>query len=159
MNRIIAMTSEAVSIGTDDGSIIEVRPEDVTFDARVGDVVTLFRNEQKIIVTKAEQQNSAASTGASQHGDGNNISVNVVNSAPSPSPAYVQTGKVVNKVTYALFAFFLGGIGAHKFYAGKVSMGILYLVFCWTLIPSIIALIEGIVALTKPADANGNIII
>lgn len=65
---------------------------------------------------------------------------------------------MVNKVTYALFAFFLGGFGAHKFYAGKVGTGILYIVFCWTFIPSIIALIEGIVALTKPADANGNII-
>jgi TM2 domain-containing membrane protein YozV len=31
-------------------------------------------------------------------------------------------------------------------------MGILYLVFCWTGIPSIIGLIEGIIYLTKTDD-------
>lgn len=47
-----------------------------------------------------------------------------------------------NKVIAALFALFLGGIGAHKFYLGQVGQGILYLLFCWTFIPSIIALVE-----------------
>lgn len=71
----------------------------------------------------------------------------------------VQNGKVVNKVAYVLLALFLGGLGIHKFYAGKTGMGILYLVFCWTLIPAIVALVEAIIAITKPADANGNIVI
>lgn len=48
---------------------------------------------------------------------------------------------------------------AHKFYAGKISSGILYLIFVWTFIPAFVALIELIVALLKPADANGNIIV
>lgn len=43
-----------------------------------------------------------------------------------------------------LFAFLLGGFGAHKFYLGDTKMGIIYLLFCWTGIPSIIALVEGI---------------
>ena len=47
-----------------------------------------------------------------------------------------------SRVSAALFAFFLGGLGAHKFYLGKVGQGLLYLVFCWTFIPSVIALIE-----------------
>ncbi len=41
-----------------------------------------------------------------------------------------------------LLALFLGGFGAHKFYLGKTGAGILYLLFCWTLIPSFVALIE-----------------
>ncbi|WP_199453919.1 NINE protein [Vibrio owensii] len=45
----------------------------------------------------------------------------------------------------ALLAFFLGGFGAHKFYLGKIGQGIMYLVFCWTLIPAIIAFIEFII--------------
>lgn len=49
-----------------------------------------------------------------------------------------------NKTTAALLALFLGGIGAHKFYLGRTGMGLIYLVFCWTLIPSIIGLVEGI---------------
>lgn len=63
----------------------------------------------------------------------------------------------VNKVIYILLAFFLGGFGLHKFYAGKTGMGILYLVFCWTGIPAIVGLIEAIIGLTKTADDNGNI--
>lgn len=54
---------------------------------------------------------------------------------------------------------FWGGLGIHKFYAGKIGMGILYILFCWTTIPGIIGLIEGIIAVTKNADANGNIYI
>ena len=49
-----------------------------------------------------------------------------------------------NKTTAALLALFFGGIGMHKFYLGKTGMGVLYLVFCWTLIPAIIAFIEAI---------------
>ena len=56
-----------------------------------------------------------------------------------------------------LFAFFLGGFGAHKFYAGKTAQGFLYLIFFWTFIPGIIAFIEFILALAKDADSNGNI--
>jgi TM2 domain-containing membrane protein YozV len=41
-----------------------------------------------------------------------------------------------------LLALFLGGFGAHKFYLGKPGLGVLYLLFFWTLIPSLVALIE-----------------
>lgn len=56
-----------------------------------------------------------------------------------------QNGK--NKVVAALLAFFLGGFGVHKFYLGQIGFGILYLVFCWTLIPSLIAFVEFIILL------------
>ena len=35
--------------------------------------------------------------------------------------------------------------------------GVLYLLFCWTGIPAVIALIEFIIALTKTADERGQI--
>ncbi len=50
-----------------------------------------------------------------------------------------------------LLAIFLGGIGAHKFYLGKVGLGFLYLIFAWTIIPGIVALIE---AFTLPIQVN-----
>lgn len=53
-----------------------------------------------------------------------------------------------NRYIAAALAFFLGGLGAHKFYLGK-WIGIIYLLFCWTYIPSIIALIEGILYLVN----------
>ena len=46
-----------------------------------------------------------------------------------------------------LLALFLGGIGGHKFYLGKPMSGLIYLVFIWTLIPSILGLID-------PRDAS-----
>lgn len=49
-----------------------------------------------------------------------------------------------NKITAGLLGIFLGGLGAHKFYLGQTGMGILYLIFCWTFIPSIVGFIEGI---------------
>ena len=57
-----------------------------------------------------------------------------------------------SKITAALLAFFLGGLGAHKFYLGKIGQGIIYLIFCWTFIPSIIAFIEFIIYLCTSED-------
>lgn len=53
-----------------------------------------------------------------------------------------------SRITAAVLAILIGGLGAHKFYLGKIFMGLLYLVFCWTFIPAVIALIEGIYYLT-----------
>lgn len=49
-----------------------------------------------------------------------------------------------SRIVAALLAFFLGGFGVHKFYLNKNGQGFLHLIFCWTYIPAIIALIEGI---------------
>lgn len=54
---------------------------------------------------------------------------------------------IKNKVAAGLLAIFLGGIGIHKFYLGKVGLGILCIVFFWTGIPSLVGIIEGIVYL------------
>lgn len=54
-----------------------------------------------------------------------------------------------DKATAGILAILLGGIGAHKFYLGETGLGILYLCFCWTFIPSLIGFIEGIIYLTK----------
>ena len=35
-----------------------------------------------------------------------------------------------SKTTAVLLAFFLGGLGLHKFYLGKTFQGFLYLIFC-----------------------------
>ena len=66
-------------------------------------------------------------------------------------------GRPVSKVGYCLLAFFLGGLGIHKFYAGKSGIGVVYLLFCWTGIPAFCALIDFIIGLCKPSDQDGNI--
>lgn len=52
-----------------------------------------------------------------------------------------------SRIAAALLAFFLGGIGIHKFYLGRWGQGLLYLLFCWTFIPALISLIEFIIYL------------
>lgn len=54
----------------------------------------------------------------------------------------VRLDKRVDKTALLLFTFFLGGLGAHKFYMRKNLQGALYLIFAWTGIPALIALIE-----------------
>ncbi len=41
-------------------------------------------------------------------------------------------------------ALVLGGIGAHKFYLDKPGMGVLYMLFFWTGIPSIVGIFEAV---------------
>ncbi len=67
-------------------------------------------------------------------------------SSPNTLTATAPNGK--SKIAAALLAFFLGGFGIHKFYLGQVGLGIVYLIFCWTFIPAIIAFIEFIILLT-----------
>lgn len=83
---------------------------------------------------------------------GQTINVNIQNGQQ-------YQAKPVKKVPYVLLALFLGGIGVHNFYAGKTGLGVLYLVFCWTFIPAIAALIQAIIAICKPADVNGCIVL
>ena len=64
---------------------------------------------------------------------------------------------MISKGVYIGLCLFLGGIGAHKFYAGKWFQGLLYLAFCWTGIPVVIALIDLLVAMFKRSDVNGEI--
>lgn len=66
-----------------------------------------------------------------------------------------------NKIVAALLAFFLGGLGIHKFYLGKNTAGIIMLcstlfgiilLFIPTIIVSVIAFIEFIIYLVTPDD-------
>jgi TM2 domain-containing membrane protein YozV len=64
-----------------------------------------------------------------------------------------HTGPVKNQTVAWLWCLFLGGFGAHRFYLGKILTAILYLVLCWTGIPTILAMIElCIIAFTSPQN-------
>jgi TM2 domain-containing membrane protein YozV len=67
---------------------------------------------------------------------------------PAPAPGDYTPG-AKSRITAGILGILLGGIGVHKFYLNKVGLGILYLVFCWTAIPAIIGLVEGIIYLTQ----------
>lgn len=73
--------------------------------------------------------------------------------APFDFTAVAPNGK--SRLAAALFALFLGGFGIHKFYLGNIGWGIVYLLFFWTFIPSIVGFIEGILLLVmSESDFN-----
>ena len=62
-----------------------------------------------------------------------------------PPPQLVTAPK--NRSMAVLLAMLLGGIGIHRFYLNEPGWGVVYLLFCWTFIPAIAGLIEGLVFL------------
>lgn len=67
-------------------------------------------------------------------------------------PPYVADGinpawPIKSKIVAGVLGILLGGLGIHKFYLGKVGLGIVYILFCWTGIPELVGFIEGIVYL------------
>ena len=74
------------------------------------------------------------------------INIVVQNNAGFGGGGIVRTGNKA-RMTAALLAFFLGSFGVHKFYLGRTLAGVIYLVFFWTGIPSLIAFVEFIMLL------------
>jgi len=106
-------------------------------------------NESATLTTKAASSVAAESESVPQSGKfcsecGARISAKAEVCPKCGVRAAPPSGSVHNKTTAALLALFLGGLGAHKFYLGRTGMGLIYLVFCWTTIPLIISLVEGI---------------
>lgn len=75
----------------------------------------------------------------------------------APQPIYVSginpSWPIKSKVVAGVLGILIGGFGIHKFYLGKIGMGILYLCFCWTGIPAFVGFIEGIIYLCS-SDEN-----
>lgn len=60
-----------------------------------------------------------------------------------------------NRGTAIILALLLGGIGGHRFYLDRPVSGLFYVLFCWTLIPAVIAFFEVIsLALMTNEDFN-----
>ncbi len=58
--------------------------------------------------------------------------------------AFYQQMALVQKDEFIgfLLALFLGSLGIHRFYLGETGWGILYLLFSWTGIPTLLGFIE-----------------
>ena len=138
MAKVIKVTPTKIVVGMDDGSLEDFEPSLFDFVPTVRQQIDVFKNENQLLITKRSS----------------------------------GTGRQVNKTIYVLLAFFLGGLGINRFYAGHTTLGAIYLVIFILYIisvilslgimaiipiPGIISLVEFIIALTKPADENGNI--
>ena len=154
MAKIIKLDFEDVVIANDDKTIIRVAYADLDFKPQVGDLVEVYPDGEFYIIHKV--------SAASQIED--KININIVNENNASQQVVnnnggIYGGKLVNKWLYVLLALFLGGLGIHKFYSGNFVKGVLYFVFSWTFIPSLLALFTAIGAALKPADQYGNILV
>lgn len=145
--RINTKTS-IVELGGENGEIENIPLSSFEDIPGVGDSYEIYRNEDKIVAHKIT---SSTLNNAKESNDVNNINVNIENTNYNRYP--------VNKIAYIVCALLLGGLGIHKFIAGKIGTGVLFLIFSCTFIPAIIGFIEGIVAISYPADENGNIFV
>lgn len=89
-----------------------------------------------------EEQQTAPAPQIVINNDNNNVNSNVnqVNAA--------VVGKMKNKWVAVALCFFLGAFGAHKFYEGKIGMGILYI--CTVGLCGFGVIVDLIVLLFKP---------
>ncbi len=117
-------------------------------------VEELFDEHKKKIEKLEDNKNSQPMVFMNAGGGGGGSSSSSSSSSASAGPGLGGMPRYTkSRVTAGILAILLGGIGIHKFYLGKWGMGILYLVFCWTYIPSIIGFIEGILYLVS-TDEN-----
>lgn len=73
--------------------------------------------------------------------------------APYQVPVYdPDATSKKSKTAAGILAILLGGLGVHKFYLGRIGWGIVYILFCWTYIPSLLGIIEGIIYLTSSEE-------
>ena len=77
-----------------------------------------------------------------------NIVINNTNTNVNQNMNGVYMGKPKNKWVAFLLCFFLGFIGVHKFYEGRIGLGILYIFTCGLF--GIGVLVDLIVLLCKP---------
>lgn len=74
---------------------------------------------------------------------GTKVSPNAT-SCPNCGEPFVEPGKK-DKIAFVILAILFGWFGVHRFYLGNIGLGVLYLLFSWTLIPYFVSLIEAVV--------------
>lgn len=64
----------------------------------------------------------------------------------------MQKFKTKNKNEAGILAILFGGLGGHKFYLGQYGRGLICVAFCWSFIPSLLGVIEGVHFLTETRE-------
>ena len=117
-------------------------------------------NSCRVLEVESEPVETATANQETAPAPAEPVAPPVVESTPVTEPAaptvQVEQPKVVPKddnykirplkkrTTAALLAFLLGGIGLHRFYLDKNLSAMLYACFCWTIVPSILGIVDGV---------------
>ena len=87
-----------------------------------------------------------------QNGAGRRNLVRRGTSALTVIPVPLQADVRRQRILMSALAILLGTFGAHRFYQGRIGLGILYVLFCATGLPTIISLVEGLRYATMPLE-------
>lgn len=104
-----------------------------TFEPMIGDEVNIYQSGANIAVLKVDPSVT----------NDKKFSRKEIMTQLFPKTAFVTKWK------YCILAFFVGGWGIHKFYAGKWGQGILYILLSSLGISGILATIDMVIALFK----------
>lgn len=63
-------------------------------------------------------------------------------------------GKQRNSTTAVLLAVLFGGVGAHHFYMGNIGLGVVYIIFSWSMVPLILGIIEAFLMPARVRNYN-----
>ncbi len=82
------------------------------------------------------------------------MNVSTASVPPEPVPPDVPTHRFRSKLVATALAALLGTFGAHRFYlqGARRPTGWLYLLFCWTLVPTFAGLVEALRFALTPDD-------
>lgn len=144
MAKIIKIIQDEVVIAMDNQELITVYKSSLDFNPKVQDIVEVYHYKGEYIVNLSVQPSRGSSHTNNTY---TTINQNVVG------------GRMVNKLVYILLAFLVGGVGGQFFYAHNYGAGIFCVLFCWTGIPAIIGLVQGIMAIAKEEVQPGMIIV
>lgn len=107
----------------------------------------------QLLKTPLPQRKNTSSSSANQNSTITDASFPTENPNYNNSNTVVQYTDCPDKTIAGVLNILLGGIGIGHFYTGQTLRGILDACFCWTGIPAVIGLVEGIIWL---CDSDGN---
>lgn len=113
-------------------------------------ILTLtVKKNMKSPVENFVQRNSDLNDNANSSIQSNITKLINENHVATELPHNNDTSNGKNMLVAFVLAIFLGWMGIHKFYLGETKSGILYLIFFWTGIPYILAIVDAIKYLLK----------
>lgn len=153
MSKIISKTSDTVTI-KDENKEREIPRVFFNFEPNVGDEVEMYKSGGNIAILKIDPNAVAGSKKKSSLSTGFFAIVKKIASIFKPE------GREVNKIFYVIVAIIAGSFGAHHFYAGRVTIGIVYAVLSFFGgITTILTIIDIIRAILKPRNQNNKIVV
>jgi len=167
MNKIVKVNKVNMKIELKGGKLVDVRVDSLNFVPKVGMEVNVEGSGAKMVVTKVGAKKVATKKAPAKKATPKKKSVKKVETKKVlKEEKTIESSEVilmslekryVSKATYLVICFFFGLIGAHKFYSGKVLLGVLYSLTAGLF--GIGVLVDFISVIFKDSDENGHIVI